>query len=294
MLQKIISNFLKYCKLYNFSTRSIEVFTSRLNEFSRYIDSYCIKAITDIEYEYLLSFVLSGTPSVYTRKSKVWVLHQFFHYLVTNKIIKKNIALKLPYPKIGKKEPEFLSFEQLKTILNYFISFAVTYTGLRNLIIVLFFVFLGLRISSVVNINIQDIDLKTSSILISEKGSQRRIMPLPQILCFFLYPFLESHDNDLGPLFLSRQNKRISTRMVHQLFVAASDALDMHIYSHLFRHTAATQINKIAGLDVTKQLLGHSRRESSERYVHLNPDIYVEYMARHPYMTFQDKEDNNE
>ena len=294
MLKKIISNFLIYCKLYNFSTCSLNVFTSKLNEFSRYIDSLHLKSITDIKYEHLLSFVIFGTQSVYTRKDKVWVLHQFFHYLVTNKFIKKNIALKLPYPKIGKKEPEFLSFEQLKSILSYFISFSTTSAGLRNLIIVLFFVFLGLRLSSVVNINIQDIDLKTSSILITEKGNRRRIMPLPQILCFFLYPFLESQQNDIGPLFLSRQNRRISTRMVHQLFIAASDALGMHIYSHLFRHTAATQINKIAGLDVTKQVLGHQRRESSERYVHLNPDVYVEYMARHPYMDFENKGDDNE
>ncbi len=294
MLHKIILNFLKYCKLYNFSTRSLEVFTLRLNEFSRYIDSLRIKAVSDLKYEHLLSFVISGNPSIYIRKHRVWTLHQFFHYLVTNKIIKRNIASKLPYPKIGKKEPEFLSFEQLKVILNYFISFSATSAGLRNLIIVLFFVFLGLRISSVVNINIQDIDLKSSSILISEKGNQKRIMPLPQILCFFLYPFLESQENDIGPLFLSRQNKRISTRMVHQLFVAASDVLGMHIFSHIFRHTAATQINKLAGLDVTKQVLGHSRRETSERYVHLNPDVYVEYMSRHPYMDFKNKGDDDE
>lgn len=200
MLQKIILNFLKYCKLYNFSNRSLEVFTSRLNEFFRYINSLHIKAISDTKYEHLLSFVISGNPSIYTRKHRVWTLHQFFHYLVTNKIIKKNIALKLPYPKIGKKEPEFLSFEQLKVILNYFISFAATSTGLRNLIIVLFFVFLGLRISSVVNINIQDIDIETSSIVITEKGNRRRIMPLPQIMCFFLYPFYFKERKPLSDL----------------------------------------------------------------------------------------------
>lgn len=105
---------------------------------------------------------------------------------------------------------------------------------------------------------------------------------------------MESQENDIGPLFLSRINKRISNRMVHNLFFTASDALGLHIYSHLFRHTAATHINKIAGLDVTKQVLGHKRRESSERYVHLNPDVYAEYMARHPYMNLKNKVGNNE
>jgi integrase/recombinase XerC len=58
----------------------------------------------------------------------------------------------------------------------------------------------------------------------------------------------------------------------------------MRIYSRIFRHTAATELNKIAGLDVTKHVLGHRRRESTKRYVHLNPDVYAEYMRRHPFM----------
>jgi hypothetical protein len=68
----------------------------------------------------------------------------------------------------------------------------------------------------------------------------------------------------------------------------------MHIYSRIFRHTAATQLNQVAGLEVTKYYLGHRRRESTKRYVHLNPDIYGEYMKRHPFMKFNLKENNNE
>jgi integrase/recombinase XerC len=62
----------------------------------------------------------------------------------------------------------------------------------------------------------------------------------------------------------------------------------------MFRHTAATHLNKIAGLDVTKFVLGHRRRESTKRYVHLNPDVYAEYMKRHPYMNLNFKENTNE
>ena len=88
-------------------------------------------------------------------------MHQFFHCLKINNIIKTNIASKLPYPKIKKKEPQFLSFNQLKEILNYFMPFATLETGLRNLITILFLVVPGLRISSIIDINIQDIDIKT-------------------------------------------------------------------------------------------------------------------------------------
>jgi integrase/recombinase XerC len=70
--------------------------------------------------------------------------------------------------------------------------------------------------------------------------------------------------------------------------------LGIHINSRIFRHTAATEVNRIAGLDVAKEVLGHRRRESTKRYVHLNPDVYAEYMKRHPYMNLNFKEKNND
>ena len=285
MLASIITNFLTYCKTYNFGKRSLEVFSSQLNELSRHLHSLHICSIKDITYKHLLSFVTSGDPSVYTKKHRVWTLHQFFHYLKINTIITKNIASKIPYPKIPKKEPEFLSFPQLKAILIYFISNAHTETGMRNLIIILFLIFLGLRITSIINIDIPDVDLKSSSLLVTEKGNRKRIVPLLQVLCTFLFPYIKAQQRDLGPLFLSaRNNTRLSSRSVQHIITEASDVLGMRIYSRIFRHTAATELNRIAGLDVTKQVLGHRRRESTKRYVHLNPDVYAEYMRRHPFM----------
>ena len=294
MLNTIISDFINYGKAHNFSTRSIEVFSSTLNKFSQFINSLHIHSIREISYKHLLSFVTSGNPSVYIKKQRVWTLHQFFHFLKIIKIRKSNIASKLPYPKIKKKEPKFLSVKELKVILNYFISSATSDTGVRNLIIVLFLVFLGLRISAIININIQEINLKKSTLLVTEKGNRKRIILLPQVLCFFLYPYIKNLDREIGPLFLSNRNKKLSHRMAQHFFREASNVPDMHIYSRIFRHTAATQLNQVAGIEVTKHVMGHRRRESTKRYVHLNPDVYAEYMKRHPFMTFNFKESSNE
>jgi len=165
MLHTSLSDFLSYCKTNGFGSRSIEVFSSKLNEFTNYINSLHINSYRKILYTHLLSFIISGNSSVHTKKQKVWFLRQFFQYLKNNNIVKTNIASKLPYPKINQKEPDFLSFKELKLIINFFISFANSYIGIRNLIIVLFLIFLGLRISSILNINIQDIDLKSHLIL---------------------------------------------------------------------------------------------------------------------------------
>jgi len=218
------------------------------------------------------------------KKPRIWTLRQFFHYLKLIGITKKSIASILPYPKIDIKEPDFFSFIELKKILNYFLNNSDSFQGMRNLIIILFLSFLGLRLSSVININIQDINLKASNLLVNEKGNKKRLLPLPQIICFFLYSYIKSLDQELGPLFLSARGKRLSTRMVQHLFQKTSKKMGIHIHSHRFRHTAATFLNQVSGIEVTKEVLGHKRRKNTERYVHLNPHMYVEYMKRHPYM----------
>jgi integrase/recombinase XerC len=294
MLHISLSDFLSYCKTNEYGSRTLEVFSSKFNEFRLHLNSLHSTSYREISYDHLLAFIISGNPSVHVKKQRVWFLRQFFQYLKNNSIVKVNIASKLPYPKINQKEPEFLTFIELKTIIDYFLSSANSPAGIRNLIIVLFLVFLGLRISSIININIQDIDLKTSSMLVTEKGDRKRIIFLPQILCFFLYPYIKALDTDLGPLFLSNRNKRVSTRSIQTTFSEASLVLGIHINSRIFRHTAATEVNRIAGLDVAKEVLGHRRRESTKRYVHLNPDVYAEYMGRHPYMNLNFKEKNND
>ena len=172
MLHNTISDFLSYCKIHGYGLRSLEVFSSKLNKFAEHLNSLRIHSIREISYKHLLSFVISGNPSVHTKKQRVWSLHQFFQYLKNMKIIKNNIASIIPFPKINNKEPTFLTFIELQVIISYFISTADSSFGLRNLIIVLFLIFLGLRISAILNINIQDINLKNSSVLVTEKGNR--------------------------------------------------------------------------------------------------------------------------
>jgi site-specific recombinase XerD len=61
-------------------------------------------------------------------------------------------------------------------------------------------------------------------------------------------------------------------------------AIDKHLHAHLFRHTAATQLNVVAGTGICQQVLGHARRSNTVKYAHLNPDRYAEYMRAHPFI----------
>ena len=60
--------------------------------------------------------------------------------------------------------------------------------------------------------------------------------------------------------------------------------LRLHKSNFAFRHTTATHLNKVAGVEITQHVLGHSRRANTLKYAHLNPDKYAVYMKQHPFM----------
>ncbi len=287
MLEKQIKGFLQYCKVSGFRPRSLQTLSIRLNDFSKFLATHRLSRIRSIKYSHLSAFVADfHNPSVHVKKSRIWSLRQFFHYLKLTGRIKENIATDLPYPKIEKTVPNFLTVKEYNRILHHFTDRVTGPFGLRNLIIILMLGLIGIRTGALIALNIQDLDLVSGLVWLKEKGLKKRIMVLPEILCILLYKYLEQMKRARGPLFLSKREKRISPRTLQDIFRSAADNLSIHkhLHAHLFRHTAATQLNRVAGTTITQHVLGHSQRKNTYQYAHLNPDHYAGYMKRHSFM----------
>lgn len=285
MLQENITDFLDACKQNNFSAKSLESFSLRLREFDDFFTSITLNRASLIRYEHLMDFVSSGNRSPHVKKQRVWAIRQFFHFLKVKGVISDNPAKGLPYPKIENKEPVFLGLAELKKILLFCLSQSGSFEGLRNLIIMMMLGFLGLRLRALTGLNVWDVDLPESLIWIRDKGGVTRSVPLPQILCMFLFTYLKHLGRSSGPLLLSKRKKRISERTLQHLFQSLMTRLNIrkHLHAHLFRHTAATQMNRLAGIDLTQALLGHRSRKSTEVYTHLNDCRFARYMNAHLY-----------
>jgi integrase/recombinase XerC len=288
MLRNYISQFLDYCQTVGFLPKSLETLSLRLKEFNTFVTQKQIITIRQVCYAHLVQFVADyNKPSVHVKKARVWVLRQFFHFLKVNNIISKNIALDMPYPKVTRTIPHFLTIDEFNKILAYFAHRADSLTGLRNLIIIMLLGFLGFRLSSILRLNSHDVNLHEGLISIHDKGSIVRSLCLPEILCLLLTNYLKMHKLCCGPLFLSTRKKRISERTMQDIFKTAMIELhiDKHLHAHLFRHTAATYLNKVSDPEVTQYVLGHALKMNTEVYTHLNPDLYAVYMKRHPYQS---------
>jgi integrase/recombinase XerC len=287
MLEKQINGFIAYCKVSGFKDKSIESLSINLNKFKIFLDKIHVRSIKKITYRHLLCFVADfQSPSIHTKKARVWALRQFFHFLKLQGLVDENIATAIPYPKIEKTVPQFLTIDEYNKILSHCCQKAYSRPGYRDLVIILMLGLLGLRTGTIISLNIQDVDIFNGLVWVREKGNQKRIMVMPKILCQALDKHINSQGERHGPLFLSTRCKRISPRSLQDMFRSISDnaGIDKHLHTHLFRHTAATHLNKVAGTTITQFVLGHSRRENTLKYTHLNPDQYAVYMKKHPFM----------
>lgn len=287
MLQVHITDFLSYCKVVGFSKKSTRSLARSLRDFDSFIHSQAITDIGGINYALLVDFVSNfRKPSVHLKKARVWCLHQFFHFLTVNGEIPENIATGLEYPKIEKTVPHFLTAEEYNKIIIYFALDAHAPIGMRNLVMVLLLGTLGVRTSTLIALNIEDIDIEAGLALVHEKGDKKRLMVLPDMLVQILELYLNRLNHSSGPLFRSVRKKRISQRTLQDVLhtVACDLNIDRSLHPRLFRHTAATLLNKTAGTTITQAVLGHARRNNTLRYTHLNPDQYAVYMRCHPFM----------
>ena len=113
MLQRFIQEFLSYCRLADFSNRSIQALSARLFEFQSHLKARNLGAVKNITYLDLIAFVADfNNPSIHVRKSRIWTLRQFYHFLTLKNKVSENIAKRLPYPKIEETVPQFLTQEE--------------------------------------------------------------------------------------------------------------------------------------------------------------------------------------
>jgi len=142
MLHCYCKQFLEYSQLADFSVRSIQALTIRLNEFKAFLKSQRIRSVKKITYQHLINFVADHKdPSIHVRKSRVWTLRQFFHFLTLHQHTPKNIALKLPYPKIEKTVPHFLTPDKYNRLICHFSKKQDSSSmGLKNLIIIMLYI----------------------------------------------------------------------------------------------------------------------------------------------------------
>ncbi len=238
--------------------------------------SVTLKRISSLQlidlYSYMDYCNTVRNDAVAARCRKTSSIKSFFNYLCKQNMIDENPSTYLNLPKKPKTLPTYLSEEQAIQLLESIDG----NNKARNYAIITLFLNCGIRLSELVGINLRDITGNT--IRITGKGNKTRILYLSDACISAIEEYMKVRPKegikspDENALFISRNMKRISNRMVQTLVndFMEKAGLDTTIYStHKLRHTAATLMYQ-NGTDVRalQEVLGHENLGTTQIYTH--------------------------
>ena len=214
-------------------------------------------------------------------KSQIIILNSvqvFFKYLLKTGRIFSNPAAVIQLPREPKKLPgTILSGREIKRLLAQ--PDTATVLGFRDRTIFEVLYSTGLRISELIGMRVQDLDLLRQTLFIPEsKNFKDRCAPLGATACRYLAeyidrvrPLLVKHEGE-AVLFLSRLGRPMhKTSVFKKLKIYGQRAgIDKHLTVHVFRHTLATEmLRRGADLRQIQELLGHRNLKTTQIYTHI-------------------------
>lgn len=207
-------------------------------------------------------------------------LKSFYNYLIIEKIIKESPLELIESPKLQRKLPDVLSYEEIETLLNHLDLSKADHVRNKAMIETLYSC--GLRVSELINLKISHIYFQDEIIRVIGKGDKERLVPIGQsamksIEVYMTYIRTQWHQYPMydDVLFLNRRGKPITRVMVFTFLknLAQEAGITKSISPHTFRHSFATHlIEGGADLRAVQMMLGHASITTTEIYTHLNQD----------------------
>lgn len=168
---------------------------------------------------------------------------------------------------------------------------------LRDYCIVTLFINCGMRLSELVGLNIQDINLDERSMRLLGKGNKERIIHINDACADAIVTYLPSRKpspKEHDALFLSKQGSRLCNRRVEQIVDNAlrdSNLDNRGLSTHKLRHTAATLMYQHGNVDtlMLKEILGHKSISTTEIYTHVSNEGLKKAMDASPLANIKNK-----
>lgn len=195
----------------------------------------------------------------------------WFNWLCSNEIIKHNPALSIEQPKLTKRLPKVLTIQEITALLEENLSI------LENALFELLYA-AGLRVSELVNLQLQNVDLTVNYVRCIGKGSKERMIPIGVKANEALKKYikerefiLKKHNMGSKYLFLDDNGRVVTRQDVYVLIQNLGHKINKNISPHTLRHSFATHLlENGADLRVVQELLGHSDVSTTQFYTHVS------------------------
>ncbi len=261
-------------------------------------------APTDIDYAAVRGFMRDQYDRGQARSSsarRLAAVRSFGRYLRREELIERDPGALMVTPKQDRKLPAHLDEQEMERMLEA--PDGTTPLGRRDRAILELLYASGLRLSELVGLGLEDIDLSSRLVRVLGKGGKERIVPFNRATAAALRAYLAYRETlvrqgnapppprrrgraAVDPLFVNYQGGRLSARSVDRLVrrYAAATSTRHGISPHALRHSFATHLlERGADLRAIQEMLGHARISTTQRYTHVSPaQLMAVYKKTHP------------
>lgn len=293
-MEEHIDRYLNYMRVErNASVHTIENYEKDLRQFAAFVGKMSSGHVADIDYLLVRSFLAELQNQEYAKRSvsrKLSALRSFFHYLVKEDVVKVSPFHYIRTPKLDKKLPKFLYIEEMEELLR--LPDTGHPLGLRDQAMLEMLYASGMRVSELVGLDLQSLDLELGVALVFGKGAKERYVPLGEHAVAAVQRYLKQgrqqliQDSAIQALFLNVRGTRISDRSVRRIVdkYVAQLAQSRKISPHTIRHSFATHMLEAgADLRTVQELLGHANLSTTQIYTHITKDhLQSIYNRAHP------------
>lgn len=275
--KSILTNYQTYLitvKFLNVDT-TIDSYILDIYKLFSYINKDYDKITNKDIYEYL-KYLETNHFSIYSVVRKISSIKSFYRYLEEENIYKFN--LEIERPKFYKKLPHVLSLDEVDKLLSFKLETAYDY---RNKAMLELMYATGLRVSELINLTNQNIDLDKKVVRCFGKGNKERIVPMGDAACKYLRIYLEQYRDTLlkgylcDYLFLNNHGKQITRQgfFKNLKIIADNQGIKEEITPHMLRHSFATHLlNNGADLRSIQLMLGHENISTTGIYTNVSTE----------------------
>ncbi len=284
MIDRYIDKFIKYLEIEkNVSRHTVINYSQDLRNFSIFLGD---RKAEDVDYLMIRKFLAELRTRKYEKKTiarKLSTLRSFFKFLYREGYLKANPLATISSPKIDKKLPHFLDVASVVKLIES--PGTKDAYCLRDRAILEVLYSSGIRVSELVGLDREDIDLIGGVIKVMGKGRRERICPIGDKASGAVRSYLGKAARNKA-LFLNRSGGRLSDRSVRRIVdrYIKRVSIEEKISPHTLRHSFATHLlDRGADLRSVQELLGHKNLSTTQIYTHITAErMKSVYDKTHP------------
>jgi integrase/recombinase XerC len=291
-MHEVFSKYIAYLEAErNVSAYTVRNYRNDLLEFFHFVRGKEIESLKDVNKLTLRAYLAQLMEQGYAKSSiarKLSAIRSFYRYLMREEMISASPAATTVSPKLDKRLPVFLTVEEAKRLVES--PDLSRPQGQRDRALLELLYASGLRVSELVNMNLEQVNLSTDEIRVWGKGAKERVVLIGGPAARALDTYISQGRRELlgakknNALFVSRYGGRLPARTVQKILTKYARNINKKVHPHILRHTFATHLlDGGADLKVVQELLGHADLSSTQIYTHVTRSQARKiYLAAHP------------